>query len=140
MLLKHSNEARNLTTNPRTSPANLPTNNEPWVADAKCAELDPYTVDEIFFVEKGGSSARAKEFCKDCPVKNPCSQYAILGGEDIKGYWGGTTDRERKKLRRLFRLEVTKEEVVVNITNTVSANGTTGQVTISESYFTSDSI
>ncbi|WP_283214585.1 WhiB family transcriptional regulator [Mycobacteroides abscessus] len=39
--------------------------------------------------------ARAKQICRRCPVREPCSSYAIAAGESF-GVWGATTPRERR--------------------------------------------
>ena len=41
----------------------------------------------------------AKEICKECPVRLLCLEYALEANERY-GIWGGTTHKERKKLRR----------------------------------------
>ena len=68
-----------------------------WQDAALCAEVDP----EIFFVEKGGSTAPAKRVCRSCEVREFCLQYA-LDHEDVGRYgiWGGMSERERRHLRR----------------------------------------
>jgi WhiB family redox-sensing transcriptional regulator len=39
----------------------------------------------------------AQGLCLDCPVKLQCREHAVVNWEP--GYWGGTTDRARKKIR-----------------------------------------
>lgn len=67
---------------------------EPWMDAAPCLQADP----EIFFPERGDRAAThsAKAICARCPVIEPCLELAIE--EDRKGIWGGTTDRERRRL------------------------------------------
>ena len=59
-----------------------------------------YTVGpELFFPERGGSSAPAKRVCSTCPVKERCAAYAIDNFER-HGVWGGLSERERRRLRK----------------------------------------
>ena len=68
-----------------------------WQDAALCAETDP----EAFFPEKGGSTRPAKRICMACEVRVECLEYA-LEHEDISrfGIWGGTSERERRRLKR----------------------------------------
>jgi hypothetical protein len=66
----------------------------PWTQAAVCASVDP----ELWFPEKGNSAARAKKICATCPVREPCLQYA-LDNDDRFGVFGGTTERDRRKIR-----------------------------------------
>ena len=66
-----------------------------WQRDAACAELDP----DIFFPERGGSSKAARAVCARCPVVEDCLTYALENREEY-GIWGGTSERERRGLRR----------------------------------------
>lgn len=66
-----------------------------WQADARCAEVDP----EIFFPERGGSSKAARSVCNGCAVRMQCLEYALNNKEQF-GIWGGTSERERRRLRR----------------------------------------
>lgn len=66
-----------------------------WQANARCSEVDP----EIFFPERGGSSKAARAVCNKCDVRNQCLEYALNNKEQF-GIWGGTSERERRKLRK----------------------------------------
>lgn len=39
-----------------------------------------------------------KVLCARCPLQRPCLQYAL--DHDVVGVWGGTTRKERMRLRR----------------------------------------
>lgn len=67
-----------------------------WVEDAVCGQTDP----EIFFPEKGVSSAMAKLVCRRCPVIDKCLDYAVNAPMILDGVWGGTTVKQRQELRR----------------------------------------
>jgi WhiB family redox-sensing transcriptional regulator len=66
-----------------------------WQAYARCTEVDP----EIFFPERGGSSKAARAVCSTCPVRAECLEYALNNKEQF-GIWGGTSERERRRLRK----------------------------------------
>lgn len=66
-----------------------------WQGKARCAEADP----EIFFPERGGSSKAARAVCGGCDVRAQCLEYALNNKEQF-GIWGGTSERERRRLRK----------------------------------------
>ena len=68
----------------------------PWASEAKCLNADP----DVFFPEKGGSTREAKRICGECPVRAECLEYALEEDERF-GIWGGMSERERRKLKRL---------------------------------------
>ena len=67
-----------------------------WQDRALCAQTDP----EAFFPEKGGSTREAKRICIGCDVRVECLEFALLNDERY-GIWGGLSERERRRLRRL---------------------------------------
>jgi WhiB family redox-sensing transcriptional regulator len=67
-----------------------------WMQDAKCLDADP----EAFFPEKGGSTREAKRICAACSVREECLEYALANDERF-GIWGGMSERERRRLKRL---------------------------------------
>jgi WhiB family redox-sensing transcriptional regulator len=75
-----------------------------WRLRALCAQTDP----EAFFPEKGGSARAALAVCAECPVRGECLNHALENDERF-GVWGGTTERERRRLRRQ-RQEAADEE------------------------------
>lgn len=46
--------------------------------------------------------ASAKAICNGCQFITPCLEYALLN--DVVGVWGGTTEQDRKELRRDMRM------------------------------------
>lgn len=66
-----------------------------WQENALCAEVDG----ELFFPEKGCSAREAKSICRRCEVQDECLDYALREGLD-HGVWGGTSERERRLLKR----------------------------------------
>lgn len=81
-----------------------------WVADAVCATTDP----ELFFPDKGQPADKAKEICATCPVIEVCKSYAVNAPVVLQGVWGGTTERERRELRKARGLP-TRTSVTVDI-------------------------
>jgi WhiB family redox-sensing transcriptional regulator len=67
-----------------------------WQSQALCAQTDP----EAFFPEKGGSTREAKRVCHACSVRVECLEYA-LGNDERFGIWGGLSERERRRLKKL---------------------------------------
>ncbi len=67
-----------------------------WREWALCAEADP----DAFFPEKGESTRAAKNICRRCLVKVECLRSALANDERF-GVWGGLSDRERRRLRRM---------------------------------------
>jgi WhiB family redox-sensing transcriptional regulator len=75
-----------------------------WMVDARCRGSDW----QMFFPTEHGSSTEdsreAKAICHQCKVETECRDYAV-GDPSLKGIWGGTSDRERKAIRRARRKE-----------------------------------
>ncbi|HEY0559104.1 MAG: transcription factor WhiB [Mycobacterium sp.] len=67
-----------------------------WQQKALCAQTDP----ESFFPEKGGSTREAKRVCQSCEVQAECLEYALTHDERF-GIWGGLSERERRRVRRI---------------------------------------
>jgi len=66
-----------------------------WTTDALCAQVDP----DLFYPETGAPNRDAKQVCAGCNVRAECLAYAIAHRERC-GVWGGTTERERRRMRR----------------------------------------
>lgn len=48
--------------------------------------------------------------CRACTVRVECLNYALDNGEKF-GVWGGTSERERRKLRKIRRRELLAAEM-----------------------------
>lgn len=72
-----------------------------WQALAACAGLDA----NLFFPERGVSTAPAKAVCRGCPVKDECLDYALENKERF-GVFGGLSERERRYTRSQRRLRI----------------------------------
>lgn len=71
-----------------------------WRAEARCLGCDP----DLFFPlgntgKPLAQAEAAKGLCLGCPVRQLCLQYALETNQ-VTGVWGGTTEEERRSLRR----------------------------------------
>ncbi len=71
-----------------------------WRDDSACRDTDP---DLFFPVGTTGPAIdqieSAKAVCDQCEAKAPCLEFALTTNQD-SGIWGGTSEEERRKLRR----------------------------------------
>ncbi len=70
-----------------------------WMRNAKCREAPP----NMFFPTDGAGVDRARRICGDCAVKAQCLDYALRYRIE-HGVWGGTSERERRRILRQRRL------------------------------------
>ena len=73
-----------------------------WAHQGECVK--PQSVNLFMnYLEDNRSSSKDEHFetfrrlCNGCPVKEECLKYAIV--HEAAGFWGGTTAKERRKLR-----------------------------------------
>lgn len=77
-----------------------------WVEEASCAGSP---VPDLWFAndlstEDAADVALARRICAGCPVKAQCLAYALtVPAVDDSGIWGGTTEGQRRWLRRKQR-------------------------------------
>lgn len=81
----------------------------PWLKDAACRGLDVslfYTTDDVEATRESNSDTNrvALRFCKTCPVKAECLDYALK--HEIEGIWGGTLPVERRHMRAKLKIAV----------------------------------
>lgn len=73
-----------------------------WMVDAACLGVEV----ALFFPSNGidgtQDSPAAKRVCRTCPVRWRCLRHAVLFHE--QGIWGGSSDPERKAIRRRLRV------------------------------------
>lgn len=71
-----------------------------WRDRAACRREDP---DLFFPIGTSGpallQTEQAKAVCRRCPVREQCLEWALRTGQSI-GVWGGTSETERRSLRR----------------------------------------
>ncbi|MGI8791936.1 MAG: WhiB family transcriptional regulator [Acidimicrobiales bacterium] len=73
-----------------------------WMKDANCREMDP----EFFFPSDGVGVEQAKAVCMTCPAREACLEHALRNRID-QGVWGGTSERERRRIRAARRRAAT---------------------------------
>ena len=73
-----------------------------WRRVASCRDTDP---DLFFPVGTTGPAIvqieNAKAVCRQCEAQVDCLEYAIATNQD-SGIWGGTSEEERRKLRKQY--------------------------------------
>jgi WhiB family redox-sensing transcriptional regulator len=67
-----------------------------WQRKAACAGLGV----ERFFPEVDDDPEPALAVCAGCRVKRECLNYAVHEPRAPVGVWGGTSERDRRRLRR----------------------------------------
>lgn len=72
-----------------------------WMATGNCRYEPPGT----FFPSDGVGVEIAKQICATCPVKEACLDYALENRID-HGVWGGTSERQRRRLLKGRRVGV----------------------------------
>ncbi|MCB5909258.1 WhiB family transcriptional regulator [Streptomyces pinistramenti] len=83
-----------------------------WRQEAACREEDP----ELFFPIGSAGPAllqieEAKAVCRHCPVRDRCLQWALDSRQE-HGVWGGTSEEERRAMkRRAARMRARKVSV-----------------------------
>ena len=74
--------------------------NDDWRSQAACRDTDP---DLFFPVGSTGPAvaqiASAKAVCFQCDARIACLEFALATNQD-SGVWGGTSEDERRQLRR----------------------------------------
>ena len=70
--------------------------------EANCASTDS----EAFFTAEGTSTypnlLMLRRICGNCTVVNDCLEYAL--NHEVMGYWGNTTEHQRRKIRQKFNI------------------------------------
>ena len=69
-----------------------------WRQRGACNGLDP----AVFFPDSEENADEAKAICHICPVRLSCLEHALVMRER-DGVWGGTTEKERERMRRARR-------------------------------------
>lgn len=93
-----------------------------WMQRAACRGV-ANTLD-LFFPSRGESLTEAKAVCRECPVQAECLDYAMINHE-AHGVWGGLSERERRRLRRMVAGGGTPGPIVGTIRKPIS-HGTPG--------------
>ena len=69
-----------------------------WMALGNCRDEHP----SVFFPSDGVGVEVARRICADCPMKEPCLEYALVNRID-HGVWGGCSERERRRILKRRR-------------------------------------
>lgn len=73
----------------------------PWMQKAECKNHNP----QMWWPSKSEApNPVAISICNRCPVKDECLEYAVQDPE-CHGIWGGTSHKERIRIRRARRLD-----------------------------------
>lgn len=86
--------------------------NHNWMQAALCRDQRP----SFFFPSDGAGVEAARRLCGNCSVKVACLEYALVERID-HGVWGGTSERERRRIlrrRRVAALEETPVEIALS--------------------------
>ena len=70
-----------------------------WMTKGRCADVSP----SVFFPSDGVGVDAARKICQECDVRGPCLEYALVNRID-HGVWGGTSERERRRILRQRRM------------------------------------
>lgn len=77
----------------------MPASDFDWQDGALCSGMDP----NIFFNDEKSLDKHylgvVREICSNCAVSADCLQTA-LSNDDAFGIWGGTTERERRRMKK----------------------------------------
>ena len=68
-----------------------------WHRKASCRGR----TDVSWFMRPGDKPAPAIAICEICPVRRQCLTWALEQTNDLDGIWAGTTQRQRREMRRL---------------------------------------
>jgi len=83
-----------------------PEEEDDWRDVAACRDTDP---DLFFPVGTTGPALdqieSAKVVCRQCEAQTACLEFAIVTNQD-SGVWGGTSEEERRVLRRAYVAEL----------------------------------
>jgi WhiB family transcriptional regulator, redox-sensing transcriptional regulator len=77
-----------------------------WMARSRCRGMNP----AVFFPTDGAGFEAARRVCLECPVRAECLEYALANHID-QGAWGGTSERERRRILRRRRALVARERL-----------------------------
>jgi WhiB family redox-sensing transcriptional regulator len=85
-------------THHRLGGRNVPVKDIDWRQLGSCRGLDP----AIFYPETEEEADSAKIVCAGCGVRTACLEHALQRREK-QGVWGGSTERERRRIIRQRR-------------------------------------
>lgn len=71
-----------------------------WMRNGECRNYPP----AAFFPSDGVGVDAARRICASCKVQAQCLEYALAHRID-HGVWGGSSERERRRILKRRRLE-----------------------------------
>ena len=74
-----------------------------WMQDGACHGMDAAT----FFASDSAGVAAAQQICMGCAIRAVCLEYAMTH-RIVHGVWGGTSERQRARLRLERRRQVSQ--------------------------------
>ncbi len=84
-----------------------------WRCQAACRDTDP---DLFFPVGSTGMALEqietAKVVCQACDAQSACLEFALATNQD-SGVWGGTSEEERRPLRRRWVAEQRQASIIL---------------------------
>lgn len=75
--------------------------------DSRC-HSDEELVENYFFPGSEVAERGITSYCNTCPTKIDCLEWAIANNEPY-GVWGGTTTRERERIRSYLRARLAEK-------------------------------
>ena len=66
-----------------------------WRDEATCKGKDP----DLFYPPTEDEADAAKDICRQCGVRIVCLEFALQTHQE-DGVWGGTTNRDRRRIAR----------------------------------------
>ena len=76
-----------------------------WRDQAACRESDPNLFFPIGSTGAAGDDIEAaKAVCRSCGAREACLRFALMTNQEA-GVWGGTSEDERRRLRRRWVTE-----------------------------------
>lgn len=91
-----------------------------WMDRGECIGLSA----DFFHPRRGQPTEPAKAICAGCPVQKDCLEYALVNFLKV-GVWGGTSERERRLIRRerrtAARLGVSLKDAKVLVAREITA-------------------
>jgi WhiB family redox-sensing transcriptional regulator len=79
-----------------------------WRPLGACRDQDP----NLFYPQRGESIVAAVAICAVCPVKADCLDWALH--HEKLGIWGGTSERGRRRIRKVRGVRLTTPQTVAN--------------------------
>lgn len=78
----------------------------PDLTSGVCRTADP----DAFVPDKGANSKHIIAMCNRCPVIDLCREYALTLSPHEAGIWGGTSQKERRRIRAARKLAAAEGE------------------------------